>query len=293
MELSTTTYQQGRRIVNHYFKGWLICSFMALLTLTGCARVETGSTGILKHFGGSIDLEPYHGFNWVIFDSMVGEVDSTETRVPIDGLQPSDTNGVQLDKLDIVVSFRLTEDKIPAFYIQTKELDSYTDDSGRSITTVGLKVLENIIRHSVQEQTKAQSLQALAGHLSQYEAGILQQAQEELNKGYPGVFTLIRVNVNHFVPPASIREQANKTASLASEAERNEAEQRLIVQRTQLEKSKALVEAQALRDAVDQTHLSPEQLIAWKNARAYETQAHAFAERAIPVMTVAAPAAAK
>lgn len=262
---------------------------ISALLLAGCAKVETGSTGILKHWGGEISTEPQHGFQVMIFDSMVGHVDTTETRAVIDGLQPADANGVLLDKLDIVVSFRLNEAKVPAFYIQTKELDEYTDDSGRSVTTVGLKVLENIVKHSVQEQTKKQSLVTLSANLGEYEKAILDQAQAELQKGYPDVFTLIRVNVNHFAPPAAIRDQANKTAALKSEAERNTEEQKLIAQRTELEKSKALVEAFALRDAMDQTHLTAEQLVAWKNARAYEAQAKAFGDRAAPV--IAAPAA--
>lgn len=263
-----------------------------VVILSGCSRIETGSTGILKHWGGEISLEPQHGFVLTILDSMVGDVDTTETRAPIDGLRPADANGVLLDKLDIVVSFRLTEDKVPGFYIQTKELDTYNDDSGKSITTVGLKVLENIVKHSVQEQTKKQSLVSLSGNLTEYEHAILAQAQDELNKGYPGVYTLVRVNVNHFEPPASIRDQANKTAALKSEAERNTEEQKLIDQRRLLESSKATLEAEALRDAVDKTHLTAEQLIAWKNARAFETQAKAFGDRAQPVIAAQAPAPA-
>lgn len=271
-------------------------TLLALATvaaLSGCARIETGAVGILKHWGGEISTTPQTGWNLTILDSMIAHVDYTETRVPVNNLQPSDSNGVLLDDLDIVVSFTLNPDKVPSFYLQTKELDTYKDDSGREVTTVGLKVLENIIKHSVQELTKKQSLVTLAADLTTYETQIKTQAQIELEAGYPGVFKLIRVNVNHFIPPASIRDQANRTAALKSEAERNTEEQKLIDQRTKLEASKALVEARALRDAVKDTGLTAEQLIAWKNARAYEVFAKGGAGDVVKTVDVSKPAAAK
>lgn len=262
-------------------------ALVASIFLTGCyTRVETGAAGILKHWGGEISTTPAHGFNWTIFDSMVGHVDTTETRAPISNLRPSDSNGVMLDDLDLVTSFTLNPERVPAFYIQTKELDEYKDDTGREVTTVGLKVLENIVRHATQEVTKKQSLGTLAANLSAYEKDILTLAQAELNAGYPDVFKLVRVNINHFVPPTAILDQANRTAGLQSEVERNTQEQTLIAQRTQLEISKAAVEAKALKAAMVETGLSASDLIAWKNARAYETQAAAIAQTAVKTLEV-------
>jgi hypothetical protein len=234
-------------------------------TLAGCARVETGNIGILRHWGGEISMTGVTGFNWMILDSMIAEIDTTETRIPVDNLRPADSNGVLLDDLDIIVSYRLDPLKVSPFYIQTKELDEFVDDTGHKITTVGIKILENIMKHAVQEQTKQQALGDLAGNLRAYENAIMRTAQEELNKGYPGVFELIRVNVNHFVPPTAILEQANKTAALRGEKERNKQELELIVQRTELERSKALVEGRALASTAKETGMTPEQLIAWKN----------------------------
>ena len=264
----------------------LALAAVSLALLAGCSRVETGAVMVVKHWGGEISTSAYTGFNIMILDSNVGHVDFTETRAPINNLQPSDSKGVLLDDLDLIASFTLAPDKVPGFYIQTKEMDTYKDDSGREVTTVGLKVLENIMKHAVQEVTKQQQLGVLAANLTQYEADIKKKAQEELDAGYPGVFKLIRVNINHFIPPASIRDQASRTASLASEAERNTEEQKLIAQRKVLEASKVLVEAQALRDAVTATGLSPEQLIAWKNARAYETMARGVAGTDAVVKTI-------
>lgn len=265
---------------------------VAVAFLSGCSRVETGSVGILKHWGGEISNEGQTGFVWTVLDSMIAHVDTTETRYPISKLQPSDANGVLLEDLDLVVSYRLDATKVPSFYIQTKELDTYKDESGREITTVGLKVMENIVKHAAQELTKKQSLVTLAANLTQYEADILAQAQKELDAGYPGVFKLVRVNVNHFIPPAAIRDQANRTAALKSEAERNAEETKLIDQRKQLEASKTLIEANALRSAAAATGLSPEQIIAWKNARAYELLARGGAGDVMKTVDVK-PAGAK
>jgi hypothetical protein len=273
----------------------LIAALATTALLSGCfSRIETGSVGVIRHFTGEISPTAAYGWNWMILDSMLANVDTTETRIPISNLRPADSNGVLLDNLEIIVSFKLNPELVPAFYIQTKELDEYVDDTNHHVTTVGLKVLENVAKHAVQELTKKQSLVTLAANLTSYELAIMAQAQLELDKGYPGVFKLIRVNVNHFVPPGAILDQANKTAALKSEVERNVEEQKLIAQRTVLETSKAEIEAVALKAAMDKTHLSAADLIAWKNARAYEVQARAIGETAIRTVNAAAqPATAK
>ena len=260
--------------------------------LSGCARVPTGSVGIVKHWTGDIAVEPVTGFKTTVLDSVI-QVDTTETRVPLNGLRPTDANGVLLDALDVVVSFRLVPEKVPAFYIQTKELDTYTDESGRQVTTVGLHVMQNIIQHSIQEITKKEVITELAANLNGYEQAILAQAQQELDRGYPGVFRLIRINVNHFTPPAAIRDQVNAIASLKVEAQRIDQAQTLIRKQSELESARAVLEANALRAAMDAAHLSAEQLIDWKNARAYETQARAIGESATRTVDVARQPASK
>ena len=278
-----------RRLLRHVS---LLAVLAAASLLLGCARVPTGSVGIVKHWSGEISTEPVTGFKTTILDSVI-QVDTTETRVPLNGLRPADANGVLLDALDVVVSFRLVPDKVPSFYIQTKELDSYTDESGRQITTVGLHVMQNIVQHSIQEVTKKEVTTQLAANLGGYEQAILEQAQSELDRGYPGVFKLIRINVNHFTPPSAIRDQVNAIAALKVEAQRIDQAQTLIVKQSELEAAKAVLEANALRAAMDASHLTAEQLIAWKNARAYETQARAIGESATRTVEVARQPSAK
>ena len=269
-----------------------LVAVLATASLLGCARVPTGSVGIVKHWSGEISTEPVTGFKTAVLDSVI-QVDTTETRVPLNGLRPTDANGVLLDALDVVVSFRLSPEKVPAFYIQTKELDSYTDESGRQISTVGLHVMQNIIQHSIQEVTKKEAITQLAANLSGYEQAIQQQAQSELDRGYPGVFRLIRINVNHFTPPGAIRDQVNAIAALKVEAQRIDQAQTLIKKQSELEAARAVLEANALRTAMDASHLTAEQLIAWKNARAYETQARAIGESATRTVEVARQPATK
>ena len=269
-----------------------VAALGAVFLMTGCARIPTGSVGIVQHWSGAIDPEPATGFKTTVLDSVI-EVDTTETRVPLNGLRPADANGVLLDALDVVVSFRLVPAKVPAFYIQTKELDSYVDESGRHTTTIGLHVLQNILQHSIQEVTKKEVTTQLAANLGDYEQAILAQARTELEAGYPGVFQLIRINVNHFTPPTAIRDQVNAIAALKVEAQRIDQAQTLIKKQTDLEAAKAVLEANALRAAMDASHLSAEQLIAWKNARAYETQARALGESATRTIDAARQPQAK
>ena len=291
---SITPYAVMIRLTPHPCRRQRLLLLMLVLagSLVGCARVPTGSVGIVKHWSGEIATEPVTGFKTAVLDSVI-QVDTTETRVPLNGLRPTDANGVLLDALDVVVSFRLVPDKVPSFYIQTKELDAYTDESGRVVTTVGLHVMQNIIQHSIQEVTKKEVTTELAANLGGYEQAILQQAQSELDRGYPGVFKLIRINVNHFTPPSAIRDQVNAIAALKVEAQRIDQAQTLIRKQSELESARAVLEANALRAAVDASHLTPEQLIAWKNARAYETQARAIGESAVRTVEAARQPSAK
>ena len=263
----------------HNAKKLFLCSAAALTLAasTGCARIETGSVGILKHWGGEISTEPAEGFNWTVWDSMLHEVDYTETRIPITGMKPADLKGVLLDSVEFVASYTIAKEKIPAFYIQTKEVNVYKDESGQLVTTVGLSVVKNMLQHAVQEATKKSEIKTLASNLKDYENDIMQIAQAELEKGYPGVFHLLRVNINHFVQPTSIADQANKMATLSAEKARLEAETKLMESRSTLATGLAVIDAKALAAAVKQSGLTPEQLIAWKNANAYTLQAAALA----------------
>ena len=75
-------------------------------TLAGCARVETGNIGILRHWGGEISSTGYTGFTWTILDSMIAHVDTTETRISVDNLRPADSKGVLLDDLDQILGVK-------------------------------------------------------------------------------------------------------------------------------------------------------------------------------------------
>ena len=85
----------------------------------------------------------------------------------------------------------------------------------------------------------------------------------------------------------------NAIAALKVEAQRIDQAQTLIVKQSELAAAKAVLEANALRAAMDASHLTAEQLIAWKNARAYETQARAIGESATRTVEVARQPTAK
>jgi hypothetical protein len=82
-------------------------------------------------------------------------------------------------------------------------------------------------------------------------------------------------------------------AALKVEALRIDQAQTLIHKQGELESAKAVLEANALRAAMEASHLTAEHLIAWKNARAYETQARAIGESATRTVDVARQPGAK
>lgn len=266
----------------------------ASVLLQGChARIETGSVGIVRHWDGEISSKPYHGFTFLIFDSLIGRPDTTETRIALNNLQPTDETGVKVDRLDVVLSITLNPEKVPAFYIQTKEIDTVSDESGNSFQTVGLHVVQNIGSHSIQEVSKLSPMTQLAKNIGAYEANIKKQVQKELDAGYPGVFTVVRVNVNNFRPTETVSNLANALASLDMESSRIDKEVALASKRTSLAAQTALIDAKALRDAADATKLTPEQLIAWRNAKSYGEQAAAMGAKAAPVVEPSKQPAAK
>lgn len=125
------------------------------------------------------------------------------------------------------------------------------------------------------------------------ENNIRKQTQQELDAGYLGVFKVVRVNVNTFRPPETVANMANAIASLDMEAARIEKEIALAGKRTSLAAQNSLIDATALRSAVDATKLTPEQLTAWRNAKAYGEQAAAMGAKAAPVVEPAKQPAAK
>jgi hypothetical protein len=263
---------------------------VALGSMTGCTRIETGSVGILKHFGGQISSEAQTGVVLTILDSIIGDVDVTETRVPINNLRPADAKGNQLEDLDVVLSFRLNGEKVPGFYINTKEIDHYKDESGRDITTVGLNVVKNLASHAINEVTKTHQMSTLAGGIPKYEDEIKLQVQKELDAGYPGVFQIVRVNVNNIRLPEAVARQASSMANLEMENDRLDKELSLTAKRETMAKQSALIDAKALRAAADETKLTPEQVTAWKNAKSYADQAAAMGAKATPIIDAKGPA---
>lgn len=262
-------------------------------SMTGCSRIETGSVGILKHWGGEISTQAQTGIVVTIFDSIVEHIDTTESRVKIENLRPADAKGVQLDDLDVVLSVRLDGEKVPGFYINTKELDAYTDESGHKVTTVGLNVFKNVASHAINEVTKNYQMSQLSGKLPEFENAIKIKVQTELDAGYPGVFKLVRVNVNNLRLPEGVMKQATAMANLDMEKERIAKEMELIGQRKALKEQETLIDAEALKSSMAKTGLQAKDIIDWKNAKSYGEQAAAMGSKAAPVIDPARQPASK
>lgn len=254
---------------------------LALAALSGCARIETGSVGILQHWDGTISSEVAEsGFHTAVFDSYK-EVDTTQTRAEVKALQPKDADGVSLKDVDVVVAYSLDPSRVAAFYRKTKELDPIPDNgTGHSFNTLGLGILEkSVIPNVVQEATEKSSLTAIAKNLGNYQKTIQAGITDRLNSLYPGInpFIIQSVSVLNFTLPAAIQEQVNARAGFEAAAKTIKAQEIVVQERKALLTQTALIatqaNAEALAAAAKSTGLSPDQIISWEKARAYSDMA--------------------
>ncbi|QWY74952.1 MAG: hypothetical protein JVY19_00470 [Ferrovum myxofaciens] len=259
----------------------LIIPFV-FIALAGCTRIPTGSVGVLQHFDGTIDniiVNP--GMQLSIFDAYI-PIDTTLTRVSVEKLQPKDSNGVPLENVQVVVTFRLDPSKVASFYIKTKELDR--EDNG--LYTLGPKILqESVIPYAVQLATERSDLATISSHLGDYAETIRQVSVSRLDKLYPNnPFIIQSVTVPNFELPETIQKQVNAKAGFLAELQTIEAEKQVVEQRQQLVQERATVSANALAQAAHATGLSVEQVIAWERVEALKTLADSKAGASVLVL---------
>lgn len=260
----------------------LIIPFV-FIALAGCTRIPTGSVGVLQHFDGTIDniiVNP--GMQLSIFDSYI-PIDTTLTRASVGKLQPKDSNGVPLENVQVVVTFRLDPSKVASFYIKTKELDQ---EENNGLYTIGLKILhESVIPYAVQLATERSDLATISSHLGDYAETIRQVSVSRLDKLYPNnPFIIQSVTVPNFQLPEAIQKQVNAKAGFLAELQTIEAEKQVVEQRQQLVQERATVSANALAQAAHATGLSVEQVIAWERVEALKTLAGSKAGASVLVL---------
>jgi hypothetical protein len=265
---------------------------VAVAAASGCTRIETGNVALMKDFHGAVKPEVETGTVWHIFDSMIAELDTTQTRIDATDMMPKDSTGEPLKGLNYTLIVSTNPDKIPAFYKLTREIDVYRDNAGNDVSMVGLNVIKGMMPSFAQAVMEKSSLRDVAAHTAKYEDDIQKEAQDKLNALYPDTFVVHKAIISRFSLPDAIQQQVDATAGL--EAERN----RMVEEKKNLDLSRDLVnqraelDANALRAAVDSSKLSPEQIISWKNAEANEAMAHSLTPaitRTLPV----APSPAK
>ncbi len=249
-------------------------SFLALLS--GCARISTGSVGIVKHFNGTIsDRFAGPGLHLAVLDTYYS-IDTTLTRAKVANMRPKDAHGVSLRDVSVVVTYGLDPDKVPSFYRKTKEMDREPDSNQN---TLGLEILQqSVIPYAVQIATEQSDLATISSHLGSYATTIQHVVERRLSELYPGIdpFLIQSVTVPTFELPRSIQAQVNAKAGYLAQMQTIAAERAVIEQRKLLEQDRATVQADALSAASRASGLSPDRIIAWERARAAMT----LAERA-------------
>src|SRR5476651_295679 len=263
-------------------------------TMSGCTHIPDGSVGIVIDHDGTIEMEPVTHTVGDFWQNVI-EIDVSQTRIALNNLQPKDALGTPLQKLDLNVTVQLNPSNVPAFYKATKELDTYVDDSNVKYTTLGKHVVEMVTQIVAQQETEKVLFGDIAkssmAFQSQFKANMIKDVQAEMDRRYPGAMKILSVDVMHFDLPPSLADQSQKQSALDSESNTIDAELKLNAKRQQLEDQRASLDAHALAAAAKNSGLSPEVLIAWRNAKAYEEQAQGM--RGSPVTVLNTPPAVK
>ena len=241
---------------------------VAVIALSGCARVTTGSVAIVRHFTGTISTQTAGpGMHLAVFDSYLS-VDTTLTRAEVTGMQPKDSHGVSLRDVSVVITYSLDPTRVAAFYTKSKELDREPDSD---YYTLGLAILkQSVIPYAVQIATERSDLATISSHLGTYAQTIQTVIEQRLNSLYPGIspFIIQSVTVPEFELPPVIQQQVNAKAGYQAKLQTLAAERLAIDQSKKLELDRATVQADALAAAAQSSGLKPDQIIAWERARA-------------------------
>jgi regulator of protease activity HflC (stomatin/prohibitin superfamily) len=245
--------------------------------LSGCAKIETGNVGIVKHWNHTIASNVAGpGLHSAIFDSYI-DIDTTQTRVAVNDLQPKDAKGVSLKKVDLVVTYSLDPNKVVGFYKTTKEIDpepnSLPDDDYK---TLGLSILQTtIIPNSVQDATEQYHLIDIAKNINAYQSKIRSNIINNLNKQYGNnnPFIIDSVRINKFKLPHAIQQQIDKQASLVEELETLKKENTVIEASKKNQILSASISADAIAAAAKDSGLTAEQVLQLQKIQAIKALA--------------------
>jgi hypothetical protein len=244
-----------------------------VLALAGCTQIPTGSVGIEKSFFGNISGEPVpQGLYWSWLTSYY-PVDTTLTRATVRGMQPKDSHGVALQDVSVVVTYSLDPAKVALFYQNSKEMDREPESD---LYTLGLGVLEqSVVPYSVQIATERSDLASISSHLGDYANAIQSVMEKRLQDLYPNIdpFRIQSVTVPTFDLPPAIQTQMNAKAGYQAELETLAAQMAVIQQRKALKIAQASIDAEALATAAKTAGLTPQEVIDWKRAEAFQSLA--------------------
>ena len=252
----------------------VILLLLASFALAGCvARIPTGSVGIKQSIAGNISRHTVGQGLYSAFFTTYIPIDTTLTRAAVKDLQPKDAHGVALQDVSLVMTYKLNPKLVGIFYQHSKELDR---EPGTAYNTLGLEILEqSVIPYAVQIATERSNLESIANDLEHYSNAIAAVANKRLHKLYPGIdpFIIQSVTIQTFRLPAAIQKQMNAKEGYRAELQ-TLAEKMEVVQKLKAIKvAQASINADALASAAKASGLTPNELIAWKRARALQALA--------------------
>lgn len=241
-----------------------------VLSFLGCSRVPSGSIGIVTEFDGAVRRTPaIQGIEFIVFDSM-SIVDVTETRVPLKGLQPKDSDNVRLASVSSVITYKVNVDKAIDFYLQTKELDEV---DGANV--LGFDIIKTEGITAITSAFLTTTSQNAISKRDELNEKIKTELQSKLDARYPQVFEIVNVNTPDVVADPTIENIIQQQAAVANDKKLLGLKEELI----QKQNNNLKMEMEGIKIAAQAMGVSSDKLLDYKARMDYNNALRALAEK--------------
>lgn len=233
---------------------WILVAIMAIM-LTGCfGRIETGNVGVRTEWNKSVQMDEVPvGFYVAVFSS-VSEYVTKETEMKLDNQKPKAKDNLTIQDLDISVFYTVNPASVAEIKVKYANMTIRGNNDG--LYYPGYLLIERVVRGAMYDTIAKFDSLTLHTKRNDIEDAILAQAQADLNRTDPGVFTLTKSIIRQVVTDPELEESIRNAVMMEKtvEAKVNE------LQLAKAEAERLLVEAngQAAAIQVVAKSLTPE-----------------------------------
>lgn len=185
---------------------------LAACALTGCGGiVDEGNEGV-ETYVGKVSKEPVYGFYTAIL-SNVDEYTLKQVSVPVKNMQPRAKDNLTLSDLDLEIYYHTVKGSMPTFHAEKAGQSLLRQSDG--VWLPGYNMIMSLTRSIAMDAVSKFDSLTIHTQRNLLEADIMQQLQEELERGSPNTFIIDRVTVSNLKTDESIEASIrdNVTAS--------------------------------------------------------------------------------